>query len=170
MSRELETAVPRIQPGLATMLAAPHQLIAFSLGIGLIRRWPGTWGTVAGFATFAALQPVPPAWRAAVYLLLLLAAVWACQKTGDDLASPDHNAMVIDETLAMSLVLEFVSPGLLVWVSSFLLFRLFDVLKPWPVHLADRNWQGGLFVVLDDVLAAVYAVLVTRYVITPLLP
>lgn len=156
-------------PTFLGMIAAPHQLVATVFGIGLLRVWPGTFGSLAGFALFGTLQPLPPAYRAAAYLLLILVGAWACQRMGEDLNSPDHNAMVLDETLGMSLVLEFVAPGFLVWGASFLLFRLFDVIKPWPVHLADRRWKGGFFVLLDDVLAAAYAIAVVRFILMPLL-
>ena len=156
-------------PTFAAMVSAPHQLVAMVFGLGLSKIAPGTLGSIAGFALFGALQPVPPTYRAVVYLLLILVGAWACQKTGEDLNSPDHNAMVIDETLGMSLVLEFVAPGLLMGAISFLLFRLFDVFKPWPVYVADRRWKGGFFVILDALLAAVYAILVARFVVMPLL-
>lgn len=157
-------------PTLRGMLAAPHQAIALVFGLGLSRFWPGTLGTLAGFALFAALQPVPPLVRVALYILLVGLASWASQRTGDDLGRQDHNSIVVDETLGMSLVLEFVAPGALVFVAAFLLFRLFDVWKPWPVYLAHRDGEGGFYVVLDDLLAAVYAGLVARFVVMPLLP
>lgn len=154
-------------PSLAGMLRAPHQFIAMTFGLGLSRFWPGTLGTIAGFALFAALQPVPPLYRVLVYVLFILVASWASQRTGDDLGKQDHNSIVVDETIGMSLVLECVGPGLFIWILAFLLFRLFDVLKPWPVCLAHRHGVGGFFVVLDDLLAAVYAALVARYLVGP---
>ncbi|MFU0507325.1 phosphatidylglycerophosphatase A family protein [Pseudaminobacter sp. NGMCC 1.201702] len=156
-------------PTFVAMAATPHQLVAMMFGLGLCRFWPGTLGSIAGLALFGALQLMSPAYRAMAYLLLILIGAWACQKTGEDLNSPDHNAMVIDETLGMSLVLEFVAPGILMGAIAFLLFRLFDVFKPWPVYVADRRWKGGFFVILDDLLAAIYAILVARFVFMPLL-
>ena len=152
------------------MIAAPHQMVAMVFGLGLSRFWPGTLGTLAGFGLFSALQPVPPVYRVLIYVALVVLGSWASQRTGDDLKSHDHNSIVIDETIGMSLVLEFVAPGALIWIAAFILFRWFDVLKPWPVYLADRRQEGGFFVILDDILAAIYAGLATRYVILPLLP
>lgn len=137
-------------------------------GIGLARVWPGALGSVAGFALFLALQPLPPGWRVAAYAVLIAVASWAAERTGRDLDKPDHNAIVVDETLGMCLALEFVSQGLFVWVAAWLLFRLFDVAKPWPIYLAHR-WRGGFFVVLDDLLAGLYAGVVTRYAVMPAL-
>lgn len=167
MSRDASTR--DIRPSLAGMVAAPHQAVALVFGLGLSRIWPGTLGTLAGFGLFAALQPLPPLWRAAAYLLLIALGVWASGRTGADLGKSDHNAIVIDETIGMSLVLEFVAPGWAVFLAAFVLFRLFDVLKPWPVGLAHRDRHGGFFVVLDDLLAAVYVALVVRFAVMPLL-
>lgn len=158
-----------IRPRFAGMVAAPHQMVAMVFGLGLSRFWPGTLGTLAGFGLFSALQPVPPLYRVLIYVALVVLGSWASQRTGDDLKAHDHNSIVIDETIGMSLVLEFVAPGALIWIAAFLLFRLFDVLKPWPVYLADRRPEGGFYVILDDVLAAIYAGLAARYIVMPLL-
>ena len=157
------------RPRLASMMAAPHQIVAMVFGLGLSRFWPGTLGTLAGFGLFYALQSVPEAYRALIYIALVGLGAWASQRTGADLNAPDHRSIVIDETIGMSLVLEFVAPGALIWVAAFLLFRLFDVAKPWPVSIAHRRFQGGFFVILDDVLAAIYAGLAARYLVMPLL-
>jgi phosphatidylglycerophosphatase A len=158
-----------VKPSFAAMVSAPHQLMAMVFGLGLSRVGPGTFGALAGVALFAALQPVPLAGRVLAYLLLIIAGAWACQRTGEDLNSPDHNAMVIDETLGMSLVLEFVAPGMLVGAASFVLFRLFDVYKPWPIDFVDGKWKGGIFVILDDLLAAIYTIIAVSLIIVPLL-
>lgn len=149
-----------LQPSLAVMIARPHQLIALVFGLGLARFWPGTFGTVAGFGLFFLLQYFEPELRVVAYLVLLVLGTWAVRRTGEDLGDEDHNAIVFDEMIAMSLVLEFVAPGALSWVAAFLLFRLFDVWKPWPIYLVDRSGKGGFSVILDDLLAAFYAVLV----------
>lgn len=157
-------------PEIATMVGSWHQLVAMVFGVGLVRYAPGTAGSIAGFALFAVLQFVPWPARIAMYLLLAIIAVLACEKTGKDLNAPDHGSMVIDETLAMSLVLEFVPAQSWMWLLAFVLFRLFDILKPWPASYVDRRWKGGLFVMLDDLIAALYAILVIRLFVVPLLP
>ena len=121
-------------PRLSTMLARPHQLVALVFGIGTLPVWPGTVGTVAGFALFAALQPLPVLPRAAVYMALLVLGSWAILRTGEDLGAPDHNGIVFDETIAMSLVLEFVAPGAVEWIAAFALFLWVKM-----VHQAHRE-------------------------------
>ncbi|CCF18315.1 Phosphatidylglycerophosphatase [Pseudorhizobium banfieldiae] len=166
-----EVAAPYapVKPSFSAMVSAPHQMLAMVFGFGLFRVWPGTWGTLAGIGLFVALQPIPLAARVFVYVVLIVASAWACQKTGEDLSSPDHNAMVIDETLGMSLTLEFVAPGMAIGAVSFLLFRFFDAYKPWPIDFVDRKWKGGFFVILDDLLAALYTILAVRFLVAPLL-
>lgn len=156
-------AAARLRPSAAGMVARPHQLIALVFGVGLARIWPGTLGTLAGFGLFFLLSPLPPAARAGIYVLLLVLGTWAVRRTGEDFGDGDHNAIVFDETIAMSLALEFVPADVFAWSAAFLLFRLFDVWKPWPVVLAHRAGAGGFPVILDDLLAAVYAVLAVRF-------
>lgn len=157
------------RPTFRGMIASPHQTIAMMFGIGLARVWPGALGSLAGFGLFLALQPLPPAWRVAAYIVLIAVASWAAERTGRDLGASDHNAIVVDETLGMCLTLEFVSQGLVVWAAAWLLFRLFDVAKPWPIDLVHHRCEGGFFVVLDDLLAGLYAGLVARYAVAPAL-
>lgn len=108
---------------------------------------------------------LPLAGKVVVYLALFALGCWLCGKTGNRLGVHDHSAMVFDEIIAMALVLEFTPSGLWWWVIAFGLFRLFDILKPWPVSLAEKMnthnaLSNGLFVMLDDVLAAIYAIAV----------
>ena len=131
--------------------------IALSGGLGLAPRAPGTFGSLGGFALFFALQPLPLVARVVAYLILVVVASWACARTGEALGEHDHGALVIDETVAMSLVLEVAPWSVAGFGLAFALFRLFDIWKPWPVNLADESGKGGFFVVLDDLLAAVWA-------------
>ncbi len=155
--RNADTIAP-VRPRAADMVTRPHQLIALVFGVGLVRYGPGTFGTIAGFGLFAALGNLSPEIRAGAYAVLLVAGTWAVRRTGDDLGAGDHNAIVFDETIAMSLALEFVAASAFAWSFAFLLFRLFDIWKPWPIYLVDRTGAGGFPVILDDLLAAVYAV------------
>lgn len=154
----MATVGPR--PDLRFMLSRPHHMLSLGFGAGLVPRAPGTAGALAGFALFWLLQQTAPAERAVLYAALFAIGVWACQLTGRALRHHDHPAIVWDEVLAMSLVLEFTPAGYGWWVAAFVLFRFFDIVKPWPVSVPDRSGDGGLGVMLDDLIAAVYAVAV----------
>ncbi len=148
------------------MLIHPAHIIAQGAGSGLIHPASGTWGTLVGWVLFVffnqSLIQYPWAW----WLVLLVTfpiGVWACSVTGRDLNSPDDSSIVIDEIWAIWLVLAMLSPmhfSLLEQSAAFVLFRLFDIWKPYPIRLIDSNWKGGLGVMMDDVLAALYTLLV----------
>ena len=144
-------------------------MLALGLGTGLSPRAPGTVGTLLGFPLYAGLHAV----LTPTLVLLSLAALFilgipVCAQTARDLGVADPGAIVWDEIVAFALVLAFAPSGWAGWTGAFLLFRLFDILKPFPVNIADRKIKGGLGVMLDDLLAAGYAIasllLVTRLV------
>src|SRR5262249_41788679 len=147
------------QPSLRLLLSRPWHFIALGFGAGLSPIWPGTVGSLVGFALFFALQNLPDLGRGFVYLVLFFGGAWCCGKTGEALKQQDHRSIVFDEVVGMSLVLEFIPIGALSWSLGFLLFRVFDSLKPWPIHMVHNAEPNGFLVMLDDVLAAAYAVL-----------
>ena len=122
---------------------------------------PGTFGTLLGWGLYAAgLASLEP-W---VYLVtiagLFALGVWACELTGRALGHSDHGAIVWDEVVAFLLVL-FFTPGALAWqAAAFVLFRIFDIVKPPPIRYYEQRIKGGLGAMLDDVLAAVYTLIV----------
>lgn len=145
------------KPELCEMVRKPHQIIALVFGCGLSRVAPGAVGSAAGFGLFFALQALTIEMRILAYVGLIVLASWAALRTGEDLEAHDHNSIVIDETIGMSLTLEVARMTVPALVAAYLLFRLFDVWKPWPVYLADRARGGGFMVILDDILAAGWA-------------
>ena len=150
-----------MSPSWRFVLRHPAHLLAFGFGAGLVPGAPGTAGTLLALPLFWLAQPR----LAAIEFLLLLAimfvaGVWACEKTGRALGMPDHGGMVWDETVAFLLVLFFV-PATLPWqAAAFLLFRLFDILKPPPIRYYERTFPTGFGVMLDDLIAASYTLLV----------
>ncbi len=148
-------------PGLRFLCAHPAHFIAFGAGAGLAPFAPGTFGTLLAFPIHYWVTPLVPsyAWLAVLAALFAL-GVWACGRTGRALGVADHGGMVWDETVAFLLVL-FFTPASLAWQAwAFLLFRLFDILKPPPIRYFDRRWKTGFGVMFDDLLAAGYALLV----------
>lgn len=145
------------KPEFGEMLRKPHQMISLVFGCGLSPITPGALGSIAGFGLFFALQPLSMEMRVLAYAGIIMLASWAAARTGHDLEAHDHNSIVIDETIGMSLTLEVARMTVPALVAAYLLFRLFDVWKPWPVYLADRARGGGFMVILDDVLAAGWA-------------
>lgn len=143
------------------MLRHPAHLVAFGFGTGLVPGAPGTAGTLLAFPLFWLAQPRLAALEFLLLLAIMFAAgVWACQKTGRALGVPDYGGMVWDEVVAFLLVL-FFTPDSVYWQAfAFLLFRLFDILKPPPIRYFDQTLTGGFGVMFDDIIAAFYTLLV----------
>ena len=142
---------------------SPVALIATFFGSGLIRPASGTWGSLAAFGVgLVVLAASVPAWAlglmsVAAYCL----GYWAALRwTASDDTDTDPSAIVIDEVAGMWLVMAFVPPTLAALAAAFFLFRLFDVLKPWPASWADQSLKGAHGIMLDDIFAGVWAVLV----------
>lgn len=150
-----------VRPGLRFLLSHPAHFIALGFGTGLAPVAPGTVGTLLGFPLYHAMAPaLSPLEIGLVLAALFLLGVWACARTGRDLGVSDHSGMVWDEVVAFALILMFTPPGLAWQVFAFLVFRVFDVLKPPPIRLVDARWKGGFGVMADDILAAAYSLLV----------
>ena len=148
------------RPNLRFLFSHPAHIIALGFGLGLIPVAPGTFGTLLAFPLFWALQPrLDPTQMLMLLGLMYVAGVWVCQKTGRNLGIEDHKAMVWDETTAFMIVL-FFTPDSLMWQAfAFLLFRLFDILKPGPIHYVEKLFRGGFGVMVDDLVAAFFTLL-----------
>lgn len=148
------------QPSARFVFSRPAHFIAFGFGIGLIPFAPGTFGTLLAFPLHAWLLPrLGEPLYAALLPVLFLAGVWACHASGRRLGVHDHGGMVWDETVAFMIVL-FFTPASLLWQAfAFLLFRVFDIVKPMPIRHFDRSIRNGFGVMFDDLLAAFYTLL-----------
>ncbi len=144
----------------------PAHFLSFGFGSGLSPVAPGTAGTLVAFPLYwLMLQWLSGTVILAVILLMFMVGVWACQYTGQALGVPDHGGIVWDEIVAFLLVL-CVTPSTLVWYTvAFLLFRLFDIWKPFPIRQLDERIKNGFGVMLDDLLAALYSVIVLKGVL-----
>ena len=148
------------------MLGHPAHFIATSGGIGLIPFAPGTFGTLLALPIFWLVGPRyidEPAFYLGGVAALFALGIWACNVTGRNLGSADHGSMVWDETVAFLLVL-FFTPVYIYWqAAAFVLFRFFDIVKPPPIRYYERTFKGGLGVMIDDLMAAGYTLLVLAF-------
>lgn len=138
-------------------LSNPLHLLAFGFGSGLAPRAPGTFGTLVAVPIYLLLQPLP----LSLYLVLLacafLAGIGICGRTSRDLGVHDHGGIVWDEIVGFLVTM---LPVREVWwwiLPGFVLFRFFDILKPWPIAWLDRHVRGGAGIMLDDLAAGLYA-------------
>ena len=147
-------------PDLRFLLAHPAHLIALGFGSGLAPKAPGTVGTVLGLPLFWAITAIAPDLPNQLILIAatFLLGIWACARTGRALGVADHGGMVWDEIVAFALVLLFTPAGWMWMLAAFGLFRLFDIVKPWPIRFFDIRLKNGFGVMFDDLLAAGYAI------------
>ena len=148
-----------MRPNREFLLKHPAHLIAFGFGAGLMPKAPGTWGTLVAIPFyFLALRLGGTSAVLACALVLFGIGMWASAVAGKALGVADHGGIVIDEIAAFVLVLAFTPQGLLWLVVAFVLFRIFDITKPWPIRYFDRTLKGGFGVMFDDLLAAIAAI------------
>ena len=141
------------------ILANPIHLLAFGFGAGLSPKAPGTMGTIVAVLIYLLLPSMPPIIYAGLVLLSFVFGIWICGKTAEDLGVHDHGGIVWDEFVGYWVTM-FMAPSGLFWVLlGFVLFRLLDIFKPWPIKWADKELAGGLGIMLDDVLAGIMAAL-----------
>lgn len=133
----------------------PVHLIAFGFGAGAIRPASGTWGTLVALPVCWLLPSV----STVLFVLFIIAAfflgVWLCGVTGRDLGVDDHPGMVWDEMVGYWISIVALPTRWEWWLAAFVLFRVFDIFKPWPIGEFDRRVHGGLGVMADDAVAGV---------------
>ena len=150
-----------MRPTIRVLLAHPAHFISLGFGSGLSPVAPGTAGTLAAWLLYPLLRA--PLSDGAFLLLLAIAFAYgiiASDRTGRALGASDHGAIVWDEMVPFWLILFFTPPTLAWQAAAFVLFRIFDIVKPPPIGWADRRVKGGFGVMLDDVIAAGYTLLV----------
>lgn len=135
----------------------PVHLVACGLGSGAAPYAPGTFGTAAAIPLFLVLQPLLLWQYVGITLALFIFGVWVCDVTARDFGVHDHSGIVWDEVVGYLITMTAV-PAQWQWLLlGFLVFRFFDVLKPWPIRWLDRRVGGGFGIMIDDVLAGLFS-------------
>jgi len=142
------------------VLGDPVNFLAFGLGTGLSPVAPGTAGSVIGLALAWGTLELPIAARVLVAAALIVSGIWICGESARRIAVHDHPGIVWDEIAGIYVALLVAAPEIWVWALCFGLFRLFDVWKPWPIRDLDHRLKGGLGIMLDDLVAALYTALI----------
>ena len=153
------------EPVAARHLLNPSCLVALGFGSGLFPVAPGTAGTLAAIPLYLLLQDLPESVYLAVVMVLLLGGILVCAYTAERLGVHDHPAIVWNEVVGYLITMTAVPAGWMWVVAGFILFRLFDILKPWPISWFDRRVHGGTGIMLDDVIAGVFAAVVLQVMV-----
>jgi len=136
---------------------SPQMFLAFGFGSGLSRVVPGTVGTAAAVPLYLLMAQLPPWGYAIAVLLGFVLGVYLCSYASAKLVVHDHSGVVWDEFVGFWVTM-FLVPFSWYWLlAGFILFRFFDMVKPWPISLVDEKVHGGFGIMLDDVLAGAAA-------------
>lgn len=152
-----------------TVFRSPVHFLAFGFGSGLAPVAPGTVGTLVAVPAWLGIAMLPAWWQVGVVVAAMVVGIWLCGRSAGMLGVHDHGGIVWDEFVGLWLTM-LLAPtaglgGDWPWLlGGFLAFRLFDIAKPWPIKRLDRDVAGGLGIMLDDILAAVYAAALLRIV------
>ncbi|NLA88249.1 MAG: phosphatidylglycerophosphatase A [Alcaligenaceae bacterium] len=159
-----------VQPSLSWILKRPYRFLAFGFGSGLMRPAPGTWGTLlALFLWFPLSYYLTNDWVMGGFLIVcFLYGIYCSQKVCDELGVNDHSGIVWDEWVAFWAVLFITTPiadSPTWYLIYFVLFRIFDILKPWPIRFFDQRLQNGFGVMWDDIVAALYVLFTVAVIV-----
>jgi phosphatidylglycerophosphatase A len=152
--------IPRPQFG--RLLRRPDMLLAFGFGSGLSRWAPGTLGSLVGVICYIPLSHLPNMWYLIVVASAFALGVWICGSTATTLETHDHPGIVWDEFVGIWVTFIALPSHPLWLLAGFGLFRLFDILKPWPVGPIDRQLGGGFGIMADDLVAGLMALAVLQ--------
>ncbi|GIU37827.1 phosphatidylglycerophosphatase A [Shewanella colwelliana] len=140
-------------------LTHPIHFLALGFGSGLAAKAPGTFGTIAAIPLYLLMMNLSLPWYLGLTLLSVIAGFYICDKASKDMGVHDHGAIVWDEVAGLLITLIAAPAGWLWLAVGFGLFRFFDILKPWPIKWLDAKVHGGFGIMIDDVLAGVFACL-----------
>ena len=144
------------------ILKDPLLLLAFGFGSGLSKKMPGTLGTVAAIPLYLALVQTSDWLYLTVTLICTVVGILICDKAAQKLQVHDYGGIVWDEIAGFLITMCWIPYSWKSLLAGFVLFRFFDILKPWPIKWLDQHVEGGFGIMLDDVVAGVFAALVLR--------
>ncbi|MDJ0751474.1 MAG: phosphatidylglycerophosphatase A [Woeseiaceae bacterium] len=140
-----------------TVLTDPVHFLAFGFGTGLAPFAPGTFGSLPGVLLFWMTVDFGLYVQLGVAIALALVGIWLCGESARRIGVHDHGGIVWDEIVGMYITLLAAPATMTGWALAFVAFRLFDIVKPWPIRDLDHSIRGGLGIMLDDLVAALYA-------------
>lgn len=151
------------------VMAHPVHFFAFGFGSGLSPFAPGTFGTLMAIPLYLLMLQLSLVPYLIITLIVCITGIWICDKSSKLLGVHDHGGIVWDEFAGFFITMIAAPAGWIWIVIGFILFRLFDIWKPWPISLLDKKVEGGLGIMIDDIVAGVYALICVQvlYAIFP---
>ena len=145
-----------------TLFSDPAHFIALGAGIGLVPVFPGTAASLFALLIFWFIDHLHWSFYSLILVGVFISGVVSSERSARLLNDKDPSCIVIDEIFGMLFTLILIPPGGIWIVIAFVLFRIFDILKPWPVSFADARISGGMGIMLDDLFAGIYALIVIQ--------
>ena len=145
-------------------LKDPVVFVALGFGSGLSPWAPGTAGTVIAVPLYLLISSLQSSYYLAITALVSLFGIWFCSYTSKKLNVHDHPAIVIDEIAGYFITMIMAPEGWLWVLIGFILFRFFDILKPWPISWIDKNVRGGFGIMFDDIVAGIAALIILQLI------
>ncbi len=142
----------------------PLYFVAFGLGSGAMPFAPGTFGTLMAIPFYLLVQSLPLLAYVIFVIVFIVVSSWISDRVSRDIHIHDHPGMCIDEFAGFFVTMIHAPHGFPWLVLGFLLFRLFDIWKPWPIHVIDEKVHGGFGMVLDDIVAGLFAMVIIQFV------
>lgn len=145
------------KPSINFVFSNPIHFLAFGFGSGLSPKAPGTFGTIAALPLWLFIAPLNLCLQLLVIAAAFLLGIYICDKTSEDLKVHDHGGIVWDEFVGVWVTLVFVPSTWVGVFAAFLVFRFFDIVKPWPIKWLDKHVHGGFGIMVDDLIAGLFA-------------
>lgn len=147
----------------AQIIKDPVLFLAFGFGSGLAKKMPGTLGTVAAIPVYLLLIQMPDWLYLVITLISIIAGIAICDQAAKKLQVHDYGGIVWDEIAGLLVTMCWLPFSWQTLLAGFALFRLFDIVKPWPIRWLDQHVEGGFGIMLDDVVAGILAALVLHF-------
>lgn len=142
----------------------PLYFFAFGLGSGAIPFAPGTFGTLMAIPFYLLLQFLPLVAYIVFTIIFAIASMWICERVSQETHTHDHPGMCIDEFAGFFVTMINAPLGFFWVLLGFLLFRFFDIVKPWPIRFLDEKVPGGFGMVLDDIVAGIFSMVIIQII------
>ena len=137
----------------ADLIRSPTKFLALGGGTGLAPFAPGTFGTLPALLLWIPMSALHWQVYAVLVLVMAIAGFWICQQASGELGKHDHGSIVWDEIVGYLVTVFAIPFSITAMLAGFVLFRIFDIFKPWPVSYFDKSVGGGAGIMLDDILA-----------------
>lgn len=142
----------------------PLYFFAFGFGSGAMPVAPGTWGTLMAIPFYLFLRSWPILFYLLFVVSFIILSIWVCEKVSREIHVHDHPGMCIDEFCGYFVTMINAPHGMLWVLLGFLLFRLFDIWKPWPINIIDKKMTSGVGMILDDIVAGIYGLIIIQVI------